>query len=84
MSRCMRGCASAWISYVPRQCDTTRLAYSISALCANTAATPGSDRAMIERVAERMAGLEHVPLPLVPLAKIMEAHRARVAAAWER
>jgi type IV secretory pathway TraG/TraD family ATPase VirD4 len=48
------------------------------------AATPGPGRAMMERVAERVAGMESVPSPLIPLAKMREAHRARVAAARER
>ncbi len=48
------------------------------------AATPGPDRAMMERAAERVKGLESIPSPLVPLAKMMEAHQARVAAAQER
>jgi hypothetical protein len=39
---------------------------------------------MMERVAERVAGLESIPSPLVPLAKMREAHRARVAAAQRR
>jgi hypothetical protein len=47
------------------------------------AANPNPDRAMMERVAERVAGMESIPSPLIPLAKMMEAHRARVAAAQE-
>jgi hypothetical protein len=47
-------------------------------------ATPGPDRAMMERVAERVASMERIPSPLISLAKRMEAHRARVAAARER
>lgn|GEM_PF-5711104 len=49
-----------------------------------SAANPSPDRAMLERVAERVAGLESNLSPLVPLAKMMEAHRARLAAAQER
>jgi len=48
------------------------------------AAAPGPDRAMMERVAERVAGLGSIPSPLISLAKMKEAHRARVAAARER
>ncbi len=44
------------------------------------ATTPGPDRAMMERV----AGMERIPSPLIPLTKMMEAHQARTAAAQER
>ena len=48
------------------------------------AATPGPDRALMERVAERVAGMESIPSPLIPLARLRDAHRARVAAAQQR